>query len=239
MKIEDIVNGLKDYLFQSKVKEKIAKIVLFGSHAKGTPEKNSDIDIMIFTTDGKDVEREILEKVYDYMMENSLPIEVVISDISSIYPVRDFFTYNVLKNGVEVYSMEKSKIKIEMAKSLMELAEEYLESAEEILQKGRLRISIDSAYNSAELCAKAFILLKEDDLPGSHGGIISLFGQLYIKSGELEREIGRKLNIALELRNRARYKPNVIFSIEEANFVIDLAKTLLKNLSEKIIRNFE
>ena len=130
--------------------------------------------------------------------------------------------------------MEKSKIKMEMAKSLHRLAEEYLESAEEILEKGRLRIAIDSAYNSAELCAKAFILLKEDDLPGSHGGIVSLFGNLYIKKGEIEKEIGRKLNIALELRNKARYKPNEIFSKEDALFVINLAKTLLEALSKKL-----
>jgi uncharacterized protein (UPF0332 family)/predicted nucleotidyltransferase len=234
MDILKVIDELKEYLFQTPLKEKIAKIILFGSYAKGVPKKGSDIDILIFTTNGRDLEREILERIYDFMVEKNLPFEVLIDSIDSLYPLRDYFIYNASKNGLEVYSMEKSKIKMEMAKSLHRLAEEYLESAEEILERGRLRIAIDSAYNSAELCAKAFILLKEDDLPGSHGGIVSLFGNIYIKKGEIEKEIGRKLNIALELRNKARYKPNEIFSKEDALFVIDLAKTLLEALSKKL-----
>ncbi len=234
MDILKVIDELKEYLFQTPLKEKIAKIILFGSYAKGVQRKGSDIDILIFTTNGRDLERKILEKIHDFMVEKNLPFEVLIDNIDSLYPLRDYFIYNATKNGLEVYSMEKSKIKMEMTKSLLRLAEEYLESAEEILERGRLRIAIDSAYNSAELCAKAFILLREDDLPGSHGGIVSLFGNLYIKKGEIEKEIGRKLNIALELRNKARYKPNEIFSKDDALLVINLAKTLVEALSRKL-----
>ncbi len=234
MNILVIVDELKEYLLQTSLREKIAKIILFGSYAKGVQKKESDIDILILTIDGKDLEKTIIEKIHDFMIEKNLPIEVLVDDIDSLYPLRDYFIYNVLKHGLEVYSMEKLKIKMEMVKSLLTLAEEYLESAEEILERGRLRIAIDSAYNSAELCAKAFIFLKEDDLPGSHGGIVSLFGKLYIKTEEIDKEIGRSLNIALELRNKARYKPNALFSKEDALFVINLAKTFIKTLSEKM-----
>jgi len=234
MGIIDILKGLSDYLLESSVKDRIAKIILFGSHAKGGAKETSDIDIMILTTNGKDIKGKILDGIYDYMIEHNVPIEVVFSDVSSIYPVTDYFTYNVLNHGVEVYSMGKLEIKREMIRSLLNLAEEYLEGAEEILDKGRIRLAIDAGYNSAELCAKALILLKEDDLPGSHGGVVSLFGQLYIKTEEMDKEAGRILNTALELRNRARYKPNLTFSRDEADLILNLARRLIKIASATI-----
>lgn len=59
MEISRLVNELKDYLLSSQIKNNIAKIVLFGSHAKGVPSQDSDIDIMIFTTDGDDIEKNL------------------------------------------------------------------------------------------------------------------------------------------------------------------------------------
>jgi uncharacterized protein (UPF0332 family) len=122
-----------------------------------------------------------------------------------------------------------------MIKDLINLSEEYLESAKEVLTKNRVRLSLDAAYNSAELAAKALILLKEDDLPGSHGGIVSLFGQLFIKTNEINIETGRKLNTALKLRNEARYKPHALLTVENAQEVLTLAENLIKIVSEKNI----
>jgi len=38
------------------------------------------------------------------------------------------------------------------------------------------------------------------NIPGSHGGIVSEFGRIYVMSGEISRDIGRKLSHALEMR---------------------------------------
>ncbi|MEW6674987.1 MAG: HEPN domain-containing protein [Nitrospirota bacterium] len=232
--ITNILKKLRDYLLHDAVGNKIAKIVLFGSHAKGYATPNSDMDIMIFTADGKDTEKRLLDKIYDFMIEHNTPLEIVVSDVSDLYLSKDYFTYNIIHYGVEVYSMEKSELKKHMIRDLHNLAEEYLESAEDVLEKGRMRLAIDAGYNSAELSAKALILLKEDDLPGSHGGIVSLFGQLFIKTEEINKDVGRTLNMALELRNKARYKPNVSFSKDDTDLVLNLARTFLKIVSNKI-----
>ncbi|MEW6103536.1 MAG: HEPN domain-containing protein [bacterium] len=129
---------------------------------------------------------------------------------------------------------QKEEIKREAMKDITELSQEYLEGAKEVLEKKRIRLAIDAAYNSAELATKALILLKQDDLPGSYGGVVTLFGRLYIKTNEVALEIGHKLNIALRIRNEARYKPNALLTKENAQEVIGLAEDLIKFILRKI-----
>lgn len=228
IKVNEIIDKFKEYIVSTDLKEKIAKIFLFGSYVKGYATSESDIDILIFTTDGKNVEKQIMDKVYDFMIDNGAPIEVVISNIYELLVAPDYFIYNVTHYGLEVYSMEKEKLKNKLIEDLKNLSEEYLESAEEVLKTSRIRVAIDAAYNAAELAAKGLILLKQDDLPGSHGGVVSLLGKLYINTNELNKEIGRRLNIALKLRNEARYKPDVLLTKENALDVLNLAKELVK-----------
>ncbi|RMF87148.1 MAG: HEPN domain-containing protein [Nitrospinota bacterium] len=233
MEVKDIVNKFKEYILGSEIKDKIAKIILFGSHAKGTATIDSDIDILVFTIDGEDVEKSLMDSVYDYMLAHDVPIEVITASIDDLFLSQDFFVYNVTHHGVEIYSMEKDDMKKIMVRDLVQLAEEYRESARDVLQMNRIRLAIDAAYNAAELATKALILLKEDDLPGSHGGVVSLFGQLYIKTKELDFELGRNLHLALKLRNEARYKPHAILSRAEAEHILELAADLISIALER------
>lgn len=228
IKVNELINNFKEYIVNTDFKEKIAKIFIFGSHVKGYAVAESDIDILIFITDGKNVEKQIMDRVYDFMMEKDAPLEVIISNIYELLVAPNYFIYNVTHYGLEVYSMEKEKMKKVLIEELKTLSEEYLESAEEVLKTSRLRVAIDAAYNAAELAAKGLILLKQDDLPGSHGGVVSVFGKLYIKTNEVDKEIGRRLNIALKLRNEARYKPDAILTKEDALEVLNLAKELVE-----------
>ena len=111
IKINEIVDSFKEYIVSTNLKEKIAKIFLFGSHVKGYAAPESDIDILIFTTDGKNTEKQIMDRVYDFMIDKGIPLEVVISNIYELLVVPDYFIYNVTHNGLEVYSMEKEKLK--------------------------------------------------------------------------------------------------------------------------------
>ncbi|MCS7178984.1 MAG: HEPN domain-containing protein [Anaerolineae bacterium] len=223
----DILAHLKDHLLSGEGGDKIARIILFGSHAKGTAGPDSDIDILIATLDGREVEKVILDRAYDFMAAQQAPIEIVFSSVYDLFPPQDYFFYNVSRYGVEVYSMDAGEMKRVMVEGLARLAEEYLESAREVLERGRFRLAIDAGYNAAELAAKALILRKQDDVPGSHGGIVSLFGALYVKTGEVDAELGRRLNRALQLRNEARYRPGARLTKEDAEEVIRLAQALL------------
>jgi len=168
--LQELLVRFKDHLLSGEGGDKIARIILFGSQATGTAGPDSDIDILIATLDGREVERVILDRAYDFMTGQQAPIEIIFSSVYDLVPPRDYFLYNVTRHGVEVYSMDAEEMKRTMAEDLARLAEEYLESAREVLERGRLRLAIDAGYNAAELAAKALILLKQDNMPGSHGG---------------------------------------------------------------------
>ncbi|GAK58727.1 hypothetical protein U27_05702 [Candidatus Vecturithrix granuli] len=220
------------YILKSPVKEHIVKIILFGSQAKATATKDSDIDVLIFTSNGKTTNQRVMDDVYDFMLKEPLPFEVVTAHIDELIAVQDYFLYTALHSGIEVYSMEKSDVKKIMIRDLLHLCEEYLDSSKDALAIQRVRMAIDAAYNAAELATKALILLEQDDLPGSHGGVVNIFSQLYIKTGKIEKEIGSTLHKALKLRNEARYRPDTMPISENARFVIDLAEQLMKIASD-------
>ncbi len=235
MEIQKFSNQFKNFLLTDETKKNIAKVILFGSQAKNTASPDSDIDILIFLNDRqKTQERKIMNHVYDFMVEHNSPIEVITAHVNELAFRQDYFTYNIMAYGVEIYSMEKTVIKQHMVKNILNLCNEYLESAKDVLSLNHIRLSIDGAYNATELAAKALILLKKDDLPGSHGGVASLFGQLYVITNEIDREVGRSINMALKLRNEARYKPDAVFSKEDAYTVLDLAETLINFAKTKI-----
>lgn len=234
MEISALITELRDLLLSSEIKDNIAKVVLFGSHAKGKASAGSDIDVLVLTTENSKTEQLLMEKIYDFILDYDVPLEVFVDGIDSLYLNRDYFTYNVLRYGQEIYSMDTNHIKTAMLGKLKDLAEEYLDSAQEVLENKRIRLAVDAGYNASELAAKGLILLEQDDLPGSHGGIVSTFGQLYVKTAKIDKSIGRELNRALQLRNMARYKPDSILDRRDAEGVMELAGGLIALLSDKV-----
>jgi uncharacterized protein (UPF0332 family)/predicted nucleotidyltransferase len=226
------IEEFKNNLLSSKVGKSIAKIYLFGSVPKGTARPGSDIDLLIVANNGGGIRETVAELTFDFQMERKLPLEPLICELEELFPIKDYFIYNVIHNGREIYSMPKDKLKIENGKNLGELAEEYLDSSINALQHGYLRLAIDAAYNSAELAVKGLILLKIDDLPSSHGGIVGKFGELYIKKGLLDKKLGRELNLSLGLRNTARYKFTGKITKEDAELTIELARSLIEHLTK-------
>lgn len=101
--IEEFIKGAKNILGN-----RIKKIILYGSYARGDFNKNSDIDIMILTdlTDDEIIEyrNKISDYVYDIEYENNFDV-----DLSPVIKNIDKFNYwlealpfymNVHKEGV-------------------------------------------------------------------------------------------------------------------------------------------
>ena len=65
-------------------------------------------------------------------------------------------------------------------------------------------------------------------LSASHGGIVTQFGKLFVVTGELPQDLGRTLNLSLEFRAKARYKPRADLNHADAELVVGLAEELLK-----------
>ena len=73
---------------------------------------------------------------------------------------------------------------------------------------------------------KALIISTRNSLSSSHGGIVGQFGKLFVLSKKVPEYLGRNLNLGLDLRARACYKPRVQLQAEDAEFIIDLAQEL-------------
>jgi len=239
---QEIKKGIDEFkkrLFTSRIKDQIVKLCIFGSVVKeGILKKYSDVDLLFVVNDGDKAREEIMNLSFEFQTEYGFPIEPIICSIEDLFPITDYFIYNCLNYGVEVYSMEKNKIKCENCKHLKELAEEYLEGAINAQEEGFFRLAVDAAYNAAELAMKGLILLIEDDFPGSHGGIVGKFGELYVKTGKFERTIGRQLNQSLELRNQSRYKFLARIGKEEAETTIKIASFMIDQLALSIEGKF-
>ena len=222
-------------LLSGRAGDKVAKVILFGSLAEGEATEESDIDVLVFSLDGRESLRNACAEVaFEVAMETGEGIEALVYPLREYFSPSTYFLYRASRRGKEVFSMDERELKRREVEGSRSLAESYLTGAERALAAGDLRIAVDAAYNAAELCVKGLLLLKIDQLPGSHGGLVGRFGELYIKDGSLPRDLGRRLNRALELRADARYNYAAQVTEDMAQEAIELAKELLGYLDQAL-----
>lgn len=228
-----------DYFLKELLKKEaryhIAKIILFGSLLKGEAKKGSDIDLLVITTDSfKEISNACADASFETALSTGESVEPIVRCIDEARYPQSYFMYSVLKRGREVYSMEEQELKRKEAQNYLYLSLEYLKGSKSNSEKGYFRIAVDTAYNACELAIKGLLLLRLPDIPGSHGGIVQKFGELFVKTGEVPKEFGRNIGLALEKRNNARYEPHAQITKEDAEGIIDLGERLQKILEKNL-----
>ncbi|MDH7487003.1 MAG: HEPN domain-containing protein [Anaerolineae bacterium] len=229
------LNEFTARLFASDVRDAIAKVILFGSVQKGDIRPDSDVDVLVVATRAPDRVTDVcLDAALEVNMALSESVEPLVYCVDRLRFPGSYFVYHALKTGEEVYAMDEKRLRREESQGYLELAEEYVQSARHSLEHGDYRLATDGAYNAAELCAKGFLVLELEDVPSSHGGIVGKFGELYVRTGILPRELGRGLNQGLWLRNQARYERHARIGLEEAREMLDLADRFIVALTEAL-----
>ena len=215
--------------------DNIVKMILYGSLPRGEATPESDIDLLIIAAgDVRAVQQAVGDIAYDVMLEHNELVSPMVYCVDVLrYPI-SYFAYRTISQGKEVYGVDEERLRRGESIGYLELAIEYRKLSQTILDSGGYRLVVDGAYNAAELCAKGLLLLKVKDLPSSHGGIVQKFGEVWIKSGLLPREMGRRLNKASELRNQARYEPHANIGEDEAKETLALADQFIAALSQKL-----
>lgn len=222
-------------LLSSEVGSFIAKIVLFGSVRKGEAKGDSDVDLLVLATRSiGQVEEACLDAAFETNLELGEGVEPMVYCVDMLRFPQSYFVYYNLKTGKEMYAMDESKLRREESLGYLELAEEYQRGSRNSLESGDYRLAVDGAYNAAELCAKGFLILKLEDLPTSHSGIVGKFGELYVRDGPFPRQMGKRLNRGLWLRNRARYERHAEIGQKEVEEMLDLAAELIAALSTEL-----
>ncbi len=223
-------------LLQSPVGRQVAQITLFGSSARGEDVADSDIDLYIVALESPERVGEVCDALaletalrFDEVVE---PVVGCVDEFREQYP--PYFFQSVLRDGQEVYRMDEESWRQGEAANFLALATEYLEQSRDNLPLGHYRLLVDGAYNAAELCVKGLLRLKGEPIPKRHGRIVQRFSRLYVLSGELPREMGRRLNRGLRLRNRARYEYHAEITERDAREMLELAESLVRVLEERL-----
>ncbi len=231
-----VAEALKEFVnaLRAKLGDRLVKVVLFGSYAKGLADEFSDVDVLVVHRgDEAEVRAAVAYVTLEVGLKYNVPLEPIVMNVHE-FQEETLFTREVKKFGIVLYSANPGDEALELAAEYVPLIEEYLSSARECLGKGKYRLAVDLEYNAAELAIRVLIMLKGEPLAKTHGGLLTQFGRLYIESGEVAKEVGRALHEALMLRNKARYDPRAQLKRENAEEVIELAETLLRYFKAKI-----
>lgn len=114
-------------------------------------------------------------------------------------------------------------------KSLIKRAEKYLKSAKILLDTEDYESSVSRVYYAMFYSVEA-LLLTEGLSFSSHRGVISTFGERFIKSGIFPREMGKEFNRAFEKRQLGDYGYTFVISEEEAEEVLEKGKNFVKKI---------
>ncbi len=122
------------------------------------------------------------------------------------------------------------------AASLIERANKYLNSSKLLFNEGDYESSVSRAYYAMFYAAEA-VLLTQNLSFSSHRGVISAFGEHFIKTDTFPREMGREFNRAFEKRQLGDYEYTFVISQDEASEILekgkDFVEKLIQYLNEK------
>jgi predicted nucleotidyltransferase len=102
---------LSDDLLQEIVRRLVAEfdpeqIILFGSHAWGTPDEDSDVDLMVIVSESDERPAARATRAYRAMGLLAAPVEFMVktrSEVARYQDVRPSLEWKVLRQGKSVY----------------------------------------------------------------------------------------------------------------------------------------
>lgn len=148
--------GLRYFVdeLRRRLKDRLVKVVLFGSHAKGMAGPESDLDILVVHTHPNPEEalRLVADAAAEIALKHNVPLEPIVMTIHE-YSQESMFTLEVKRTGRILYSVDPSSEARELARDHLYLAEKWPEHVIKDLE-AEPRSAVDPAHNAAELAAK-------------------------------------------------------------------------------------
>ncbi|MDO8137599.1 MAG: HEPN domain-containing protein [Candidatus Brocadiales bacterium] len=115
--------------------------------------------------------------------------------------------------------------------SLMERAKKYLKSSETLLKEKDYESSVSRTYYAMFYSAEAALLTKNLSF-SSHKGVISAFGEHFIKTDIFPRDMGKEFNRAFEKRQLGDYEYTFVISKEEAEDILKKGKDFVEKIAQ-------
>lgn len=101
----------------------------------------------------------------------------------------------------------------------LERADDCIKDAELLLSANRTSGAVGRSYYAMFHAATA-ALLKRDIKRYSHQGLISAFGQFFVKTGQVDPRFHRYITEAFDLRQESDYQPLVEITQEQAGKIL-------------------
>jgi uncharacterized protein (UPF0332 family) len=115
----------------------------------------------------------------------------------------------------------------------LESAREKLSAAEDLFEKRHYKDSVSRSYYAIFTAARALLATERLD-SSKHSGVISLFNQHFVKSGEVRKEASKWLERAKLYREQADYGDFYIVSVNEAEAQIQSAREFIEEVETAI-----
>jgi uncharacterized protein (UPF0332 family) len=115
--------------------------------------------------------------------------------------------------------------------ALIQKAQRYIRSAKLLIKDGDNESAVSRLYYAMFYCAEAALLTKDLSY-SSHKGVLSGFGEHFIKTGIFERQMGRNLNLAFEKRQLDDYEYTFVFESEEVRQLLKNAQAFTDAVSD-------
>jgi uncharacterized protein (UPF0332 family)/predicted nucleotidyltransferase len=235
------LNAAADFaarLLSSPVGDSIARIVLFGSVARGEARPDSDIDLLVFGSGPHErLSWAVAEAAAETIVEYGESVAPLAFGTGRLWWPLSYLVYDSLRRGKEIYRMDDAVVRLSEARKLARKAGKILDQAYDVCEQGGYETAIGAAYQAAELAVKALLVLKPSvQMPGSHGGVSQVFAREYVRTGEAPRDWSVRLSQELQLRHKAWYDVETDPLDSEARAAIDFAGEVLQFLRERLDR---
>lgn len=119
----------------------------------------------------------------------------------------------------------------ELSRYRVQEAKDSLKVAEHCLKEGLYKDSINRSYYTAFYAIKAVLALGTIDFK-RHKDVVAYFNKEYVATGIFSRELGRKLGMLKQLREKSDYDDFYIASKEQAQEQFDTAKYTIENIEQ-------
>lgn len=113
--------------------------------------------------------------------------------------------------------------------SLIERAKKYLESSRILIDAEDYESSVSRSYYAMFYSAQA-VLLEMGMSFSSHRGVISAFGEHFVKTNIFPKEMGRELNRAFAKRQLGDYEYTFVISKNEAKELLVESNEFVKQV---------
>ncbi len=230
--------------------DQIARVILFGSRARGDHDQESDIDLLIVTRDGKS---EVEESVTTLLTDEPYFSALVMSaeEYRRHQWLRDPLYINIRRDGLELWDPkqwlhEERAIPLnfiegelrrmdeatrETIRTYIDLARDALEVARYLRRGNHLRDANSKAYYAAHYALVA-ALYSLNVVRSKHSGVQAALSQFLVKPGYIQEDYKDIFNELRLLRKDSDYEPRFTPDVTQTDRLLAGAEGFVAQMEE-------